>query len=159
MRLLLLTSLALFVVAPAQAVAAHAHAGHTTDHTTDHTTGHTTGNPPAHGAREGLVADISTLVAGLGQAPRAAEPAVGLSFGDGAVPSSPADAHLLGAGSWAAYDQRADVPPGGQQYPVQNSALSMAGYSSAMAEPAGWAVVAAAVLTLLGLLGLRRRTR
>ena len=147
MRLLLLTSLALFVAAPAQAVAAHVR--------------HSTGTPVGQGALDVAVAGVS-VVAGLGQAPRAAEPGVGLSFGDSAMPSSPADGHLLGNGSWASWsgsasdprnDQRADVPQNSQH----NPALHMAGYGSAMAEPAGWAVAAAAVLTLLGLLGLRSR--
>ena len=131
-----------------QAVLAPAHAGQTTY----------TGNPAGHGMRAVELAGGSVVV-GLGQAPHGVETGVGLGFGDSALPNSPAGDHLLGAGGWGSWgsisDQRADVPPGRQH----NPARSNAGYGTAMAEPAGWAVVAAALLTLLGLLGLRRRER
>ena len=143
MRLLLLISLALLVVMPAQALPAHVHHASQAMHG---------GNPP----RQGVAMPGDTVgVAGLSQAPRVAATGSGLSFGDSALPSSPADANLLAAGSWAASDHHADAPQGDQHYP----ALSMVGYGPTGAEPAGWAVAAAAVLTLLGLLGLRRRAR
>ena len=142
MRLPLLTSLALFVAAPAHAVLALAHVGPVAD----------------RGVWAVEVATAGTLV-GQGQVLHHAERSAGLSFGDSAQPSSPADDHLAGVDTWrsGAGNQRDGVLSGAHN--ITGHSVNGSVYGSAMAEPAGWAVVAAALLTLAGLLGLRHRTR
>lgn len=145
MRLPLLASLALLVAAPAQAVLALGKVS----------------QPADTGVHTVELASVS-IADGPGLALRGVERSVGLSFGDRALPRSPADDHLLAADTWrhGAGNHRDAVAPGASDSSAGRSAEPAAYtsiYSSAMAEPAGWAVVAAALVTLLGLLGLRRR--
>lgn len=68
----------------------------------------------------------------------------------------------FGDGSLAASTLSDSLPDsfGATGLPADAARLVLApGRDAALPEPAGWAVVAAAALTLLGLLGLRRRAR
>ena len=136
MRLPLLASLALFGAAPAHAVPALANV-----------------DPLADRAVWAVEVATAGAVDGQGLVLRHADSSAGLSFGDSAQPSSPADHHLADVDTWrsGAGNQRDSVLPGAHS----NADHSV--YGRATVEPAGWAVVTAALLTLAGLLGLRRR--